>query len=254
VATGPGQAKRERVNSSIQIMLMDLTLDPHTERERDLLPRLHATEQERYRCFSHPRRRQTWLAGRGLLLAALEKQLGHVEPSVLRTDAEGGVRYGDGIVHLSLSHCRELIAVALSDKRIGLDLEWPRPRKSVQHAGHVFSESEAGQLHALPDAEREAAFYMLWTLKEAACKAAGVSLWTSLHKARFGLDKGEFYPQPPFPDGHWWFMSACIEPGWRLATAVCDTEMAPRIECWRMTERGRWCKQPLARQLFLQGK
>lgn len=250
----PGQAKREYVNSSIQIMLMDLTLDSHAERERDTLSRLHATERARYRNFSHPQRRQVWLAGRALLLAALAKQLGHVDAAALRTDPEGGVRYGDGAIHLSLSHCRELIAIALSDQRIGVDLEWPRPRKSILHAGQVFSELEAAQLNALPEAELQDAFYVLWTLKEAACKAAGVSLWTSLRHACFDLDKAGFDPRPPFPGGDWQFMSACIEPGWRLATAVRDAGDVPDIESWRMIEPGRWCSQPLARQQFLQGK
>jgi 4'-phosphopantetheinyl transferase len=241
------------VNSSIQIMLMDLTRHPHSEREQ-LLPRLHDTEQARYRSFSHPSRQHTWLAGRALLLAALKKQLGNVEPVALRTDPEGGVRYGDGIVHASLSHCRELVAVALSDTRVGVDIEWPRVRKSLQHAGQIFSETEATHLNALPDAERQDVFYRLWTLKEAACKAVGLSVWASLQNACFVLETAGFVPNPPFPSGPWQFMSACIEPGWCMAIAVRDMKVMPRIECWRMMDGGGWCNQLLARQLFLHGE
>ena len=124
----------------------------------------------------------------------------------------------------------------------------------MQHAEQVFSEPEGARLNALPEAERQDAFYVLWTLKEAACKAAGVSLWTSLRHACFDLHKAKFDPRPPFPGGDWQFMSACIEPGWRLAPAERDTKVVPRIECWRMIERGHWRHQPLARQQFLQGK
>ena len=57
----------------------------------------------------------------------------------LRTDESGGMRYGDGALQLSLSHSRDLIGIALATVRVGLDIEWPRPRASVDLAARVFS-------------------------------------------------------------------------------------------------------------------
>lgn len=235
-------------------MLMDLTLYPHAELEQSLLPRLHDAERARYRAFTHPRRRRTWLAGRALALATLTRQSGEADAAALRTDPEGGVRYDDDSFYLSLSHCRDLVAVALSRIRIGVDLEWPRPRALLQHSEKVFTDVEAERLRSLPDMERTDAFYAVWTLKEAACKAAGISLWQSLRNTCFDPGTGHFSSQLPFPVGHWRFMSAGIEPGWCLAIAARDARDDSRIECWRMTAPAQWNRQPLVRQMFLQGK
>jgi phosphopantetheinyl transferase len=236
----------------IQLLLMDTTSYPHAELELELLPRLHDAEQLRYRSFAHPRRRQTWLAGRALLLAALTREGGKVHAPGLRTDASGGVRYQDGAMPLSLSHCGSLIAVTLAHTRTGVDVEWLRPRAAVHQAERVFSRTEAVQLLALSGVERLEAFYALWTLKEAACKAADVPLWEALHGACFDLKEGGFSSRPPFPPGDWRFMSAGIDPNWRLAVAARGDDL--RIECWRMTGQQQWHRQAFTRQVFLRGR
>lgn len=231
---------------------MDPALHTSAELERDVLPRLHATEQARYRVFTHPHRRQMWLAGRALLLAALARRLDRVDATALRTESQGGVRYQDGSLHISLSHCRNLIAVALAQTHIGVDVETPRPRTALRHAEEVFSAGEARQLREMSEADRQEAFYMLWTLKEAVCKAAGIPLWESLHGARFDLDAMSFSAPMPFPAGDWRFMSACIEPGWRMAAAVHDAGATFEVECWRLNAAAQWCRQELVRPVFLQ--
>jgi len=231
---------------------MDTTACPHTELEQELLPRLHAAEQRRYRAFTHPPRRRTWLAGRALLLATLARQVDGVDATALRTDPAGGVRYQDGAFHISLSHCRDLLAVCLAHSSVGVDVEWLRPRPALEQVQRVYSQAEADALLALPETTRLDAFYALWTLKEAACKVAGVSLWEGVRNARFDLADSSFSPHPPFPSGAWRFMSACVEPGWRMALAMRGTEDLSQIECWRMTAPARWQRQELARQTFLQ--
>ncbi|HVC37057.1 MAG TPA: 4'-phosphopantetheinyl transferase superfamily protein [Gammaproteobacteria bacterium] len=225
----------------------------HTALEQTLLSRLHKTEQARYGSFTNLQRRQTWLAGRVLLLAALERQLGQIDAASIRTDEQGGVRFQGNAIHLSMSHSRDMLVVSLSGMRTGVDVEWPQPRSVLQHAERVFNRTEADQMHALTEAERRDVFYVFWTLKEAACKAAGVSLWESLHCACFDLRNGRFNSHPPFPSGDWHFMSACIEPGWRVAVATRGAVNTPQIECWRLTAAEQWHRQPLVRQLFLFG-
>ena len=233
---------------------MESTSHAHLQLERDVLPGLHPEEQTRYRTFAHPHRRQTWLAGRALMLAALSRQLGEVDASALRTDPEGGVRYHAAPIHLSLSHCRDLIVVAMSAVRLGVEVEWPRPRALLRDPAQVFHLREAAYLQSLPESERLAAFYVFWTLKEAACKCAGISLLKTLRSTCFDVAAGRFSYESPFPAGARRFMTAAIEPGWRLALAISGRGDMPQIEAWRLLVPADWEQQPLARQVFLHGQ
>ena len=229
------------MHTSVQILLMDSARGAMPEQE--LLPRLHPEERSRYHAFTAETRRRSWLAGRALALSALARVSTRVDAAALRTDESGGMRYGDGALHLSLSHCRDLIGIALATVRIGLDIEWPRPRLSVDLASRVFSMEEAERLDTLSASERQDAFYTLWTLKEAACKAAGLSLWESLRHASFDPGAGSCSLEPPFPAGEWTFMHACLQAGWHLALAVRGA--VPEIECWSMAPTREWRREPL---------
>jgi len=225
----------------VHILLMDAAASPP---EDEVLPRLHPEEQARYRSFGHEQRRQTWLAGRALLLAALAKVTGEVDASLLRTAESGGVRYADGALHLSLSHSRGLLGAALASVPVGLDVEWPQPRLAVSQAERVYSPEEAAELAPLPPAEREDTFYAFWTLKEAACKAMGLQLWQGLRHARFDLAAGRFFPQAPFPGGGWTCLHARLEGGWRLGLAV-RSPAPTQVECLRLARRRRWHEETL---------
>jgi len=226
--------------SAVHIMLMDAAAAPM---EGALLPRLHAAEQARYRGFDHAARRVSWLAGRALMLAALERVTGSVDPLALRTAESGGVRYGDGAWHLNLSHSCGLIGVALATLPVGLDIEWPRTRLAVDAAERVYTPEEAAQLAPLAAAERQDTFYAFWTLKEAACKAMDLQLWQGLKHARFDLAARRFFPEPPFPGGPWSCVHARLPEGVRLALAV---RSAPplEVECLRLAAPG-WNKEML---------
>lgn len=237
------------MQTDAEIMLMDSTAGAPPEQR--LLSRLHPDEQSRYRGFTHDGRRRSWLTGRSLMLAALTRVAGEVDATALRTVASGGVRYGESALHLSLSHSRDLMGVAVSASLVGLDIEWPKPRTSVDQAARVFSEPEARWLALLPDTERLDAFYTLWTLKEAACKAVGLRLWECLRNARFDVPAGRFAPEPPFPAAPWACMHARLGAGFRLALALRGSPTPPRIGCWRLMERGEWQRETLVRQSYV---
>jgi 4'-phosphopantetheinyl transferase len=243
-------AKLNRVQTSVEIMLMDSASSELTVLERDLLPRLHPLEQSRYRSFTHDRRRRSWLAGRALILAALSQHTGSVEAAELRTDDSGGVLYKDGALKISLSHSQDLMGAALSTARIGLDLEWPRPRPALSAVARQFSPAETAGLDALPSTSRHERIYALWTLKEAACKAAGLSIWEGLRNARFDLSAGSFELSPPFTVGDWSFLHAGLAGGARLALAVREAA-APVAACWRLTAPGQWGREALVQPAFM---
>lgn len=73
-------------------------------------------------------------------------------------------------IHFNLSHCREAVACAVSDRPIGIDVESIREfRESLVR--YTMNEAEVQQIMS---AERpEVAFTRLWTRKEALLKLTG---------------------------------------------------------------------------------
>ncbi|MBJ6981779.1 4'-phosphopantetheinyl transferase superfamily protein [Luteimonas sp. MC1572] len=99
----------------------------------------------------------------------------------------------------SWSHSGDGLLMALAaDVRIGIDLEFERPRPKAQVlANRFFAASEAATLAALPDDAREAAFVRLWCAKEAVLKAHGQGLSFGLHRLVFA------------PEGEDWALVDC---------------------------------------------
>jgi len=239
------------VSTPVQILLADFSAAAHVRRESELLPQLHLQERVRYRKFAHLQRRQVWLAGRELLLAALLRYLPQVDACALVTEANGAIRYGDGGVHVSLSHSGDLLAAALAASPIGVDIEASRPRACSAQARRLFTRTETEYLQTLPPAKRQTGFYILWTLKEAIAKAAGLSLWDSLRNAEFDLPQSRIVLRAPFPDTCWNCLHAGIAAGWRLAVAARGSEDLRRVECWRRDLTGGWQEQRLLEPVIL---
>lgn len=78
--------------------------------------------------------------------------------------------------HLSISRSEGWTAIALGDgHRVGLDIERSRPIDWRAMLAMVCSDAERGAMLALA-ARAEAAFFELWTIKEAVLKAVGTGL------------------------------------------------------------------------------
>ena len=219
-----------------QILLSELDSSAHAARERELLPHLATQEQARYRDFAAEARRRTWLAGRELLCAAVARALGEVETAALLTEDGGGVRYAAGKLHLNLSHSGGWLAAACAEVPVGVDIEQVRPRAVTTQATRVFCAGEAAALER--DADPLTGFYRLWTLKEAACKAVGLTVWDSLRHVCFDLEAGRCHLSAPFPGGDWQFMHASFAPGWRLALALRNLGAVPSVSCWQRRATG----------------
>lgn len=73
-------------------------------------------------------------------------------------------------IHFNLSHCREAVACAVSDRPIGIDVESVREYKDGL-ARYTMNEAE---LRQIVQAQRpDVAFIRLWTMKEARLKLTG---------------------------------------------------------------------------------
>ncbi len=95
-------------------------------------------------------------------------------------------------VDLNWSHSGDrLIAVCAERARVGVDIEWLRPRpKALALARRFYDPAEtAGLAEMTHDPARlEHAFTRLWCAKEAVLKAHGRGLSFGLEKLRFELD------------------------------------------------------------------
>lgn len=127
--------------------------------------------------------------------AALDLTRDHRGRPILRLDGTAA----DAAHDVNWSHSGELLLVALGrGVRIGVDVEWWRPRpQAMALARRFFATREADALARLAPDAAEAAFVRLWCAKEAVLKAHG-------HGLSFGLDRLEFAPR-----GDGWTLSAC---------------------------------------------
>nr|WP_255784095.1 4'-phosphopantetheinyl transferase superfamily protein [Lysobacter chinensis] len=90
---------------------------------------------------------------------------------------------------INWSHSGEGLLVALADSgvRVGVDLEWQRPRpRALMLAERYFAAAEHAWLAGMADPQaRERAFLRLWCAKEAVLKAHGRGLAFGLDRLRF---------------------------------------------------------------------
>lgn len=77
---------------------------------------------------------------------------------------------------ISISHCKNLVAVAFADESIGLDVEEKVKTNSV-FLNKLFTETEMQKI-----LEEPSNFLRLWTLKEACVKHFGLTLLPNFKK------------------------------------------------------------------------
>ncbi|MFJ3584804.1 4'-phosphopantetheinyl transferase family protein [Streptomyces sp. NPDC090127] len=89
--------------------------------------------------------------------------------------------------HFSLSHAGDLVAVAVADVAVGVDVEEVQPPDVVaETAPNALHPEELRELAALPETARPAAFARCWTRKEAYLKGTGTGLNTPPVTVRVG--------------------------------------------------------------------
>jgi len=152
---------------------------PHLERL------LSAEERQRRRAYARANDRLRFLTGAAVLRLAAAGCLS-VAPRELRVDRRcdrcgaphGKPRLPDHPeLDVTVAHSGEHVAVALArGPRIGVDVEQIRDVDVDALARASFARDEADALAALPDEDRAAAFFGLWTRKESIVKALGVGI------------------------------------------------------------------------------
>lgn len=137
---------------------------------------LSAEERNRVERFHRSIDRERQTAAAALLRLVLAGYLSRDPGAIELTRTEHGKPMLPGGPSFNLSHSGEWILIGIADEgRLGVDIEVVRPLSDLEAlAGCTFAPDEVRALRALPQAERERAFFRAWTRKEAYLKAVGL--------------------------------------------------------------------------------
>lgn len=130
-------------------------------------------------------------------------------------------------IEFNVSHTADLAVIALAARRaVGVDVESvDRKVNRDELASRFFSSTECRVYFALPEPQRTAAFYRIWTCKEAYLKAIGAGL--SFPLGQFSVSVAPDEPpglidveQQPREAGRWSFVALPVGPDYAAALAV----------------------------------
>ena len=217
-------------------------LDLPAERIAALTTTLATDERERASRFSLETLRDHFIAGRAGMRAMLAGYLQAAPAELEFTYTARGkpllAGNAGGRLYFNLAHSHGLALLAVTRvAALGVDVERVRPfPNALGIAERFFSAGEIAAFRTLPTDERDAAFFRLWTRKEAWLKATGDGIAESLSKIEVA-----FLPDEPpglrgiagDPNaGESW--SLCpLSPAEGFVGAVAIPARAVQLSCWR---------------------
>ena len=170
--------------------------------ERNLLETYAQTlspdEKARADRFRFDKHRNRFIAGRGILREILGQYLrASAEELRFGYSAKGkpefAVESQGGGIHFNLAHSEDLALIAVTRiGQVGVDVECVRAMKDMdQLVARFFSARENELFQKVSAAEKPAAFFNLWTRKEALLKATGEGITRSLSLVEVSFLPGE---------------------------------------------------------------
>ncbi|HWC61759.1 MAG TPA: 4'-phosphopantetheinyl transferase superfamily protein [Verrucomicrobiae bacterium] len=159
---------------------------------------LSADERERVNRFKFEKHRNRYLAGRGALRAMLAPYFGTHAAGLRFEYLENGKpaltgEFANAGIHFNLAHTGDLALAAITRVgMIGVDVESVRPIKNVDElVARFFSPRESKLFQKLSEDQKPAAFFNLWTRKEAMLKATGEGITRSLNLVEVSFLPGD---------------------------------------------------------------
>jgi 4'-phosphopantetheinyl transferase len=160
---------------------------------------LSRDEKDRANRFHRKIHKTRFIAGRSLIRLVLGRYLG-VQPATLRFiySREGKPALDPSFtrsdLRFNLAHSEDLALLAVTRSgEIGVDVEHIRPiPDAAALVARFFSSRESHSFNQLPEDVRPAAFFNLWTRKEAWLKATGEGIAHSLNQVEVS-----FLPHEP---------------------------------------------------------
>lgn len=135
------------------------------------------------------RAQQNTAAGDWLARQTVSELTGRGTKEICLCAAENGAPYIENSgLFVSISHSAELVVCAVSSRRVGIDVQrFALPSEKAVARLCSDEESLFVAVGAQGDSER---FALLWTLKEAYCKAAGIPLMRAVSECRCFIENG----------------------------------------------------------------
>ena len=217
----------------------------HLEVAPEALTQFEATlapgERERASRFVFALHRNRFIAGRGMLRRLLAGYGGTQPDSLEFTYGPQGKPALSGSaagLQFNVAHSGDLVLVAVTRSGVvGVDVEEVRTLADCEElVARFFSADECSKFRGLPAEEKPAAFFNLWTRKEAWLKATGEGITHLLNQVEVS-----FLPSEParlirLPIKHrntnsWSLYELAPKPGFAAALAIASD--APTIHCWR---------------------
>lgn len=182
-------------------------------------------ERARYAAFRVEKRRREFLLGRVTLRRLLAERLSEAPSAILLHVTEAGAIEVPGApYHVSLAHADDRAVAVVGRRRVGVDLEPVRPC-TPRVIDFVLRPDERDLLDTLP-MDREHAFILCWTLKEATLKALGTGFYRAPKKVRLEIDASARRAALRAWDESRW--AACFEDvDGAILSVVYEVEAAP---------------------------
>lgn len=211
-----------------------IPLDPSTPPAAEALAALSDAERTRAALFATDALRNRWLTAHVAMRRILARELG-VRPAVIVYGAGAAGKpfiaspAGSGVEY-SFSDSGDLALLAVGrGAALGVDVEACRSISDLEGvAERFFAPEERVALFALPEAERRAGFYRLWTRKEAYIKAIGTGLGHALDRfvVTIEVDDVRFVSLDGDEDtaARWWLRPVSVDAGFEAAVT---SESAP---------------------------
>ncbi|HEX4274406.1 MAG TPA: 4'-phosphopantetheinyl transferase superfamily protein [Bryobacteraceae bacterium] len=209
--------------------------------EAELFPRLTDSERARANRFRFHRDRLAFVFGRALVRSTLSRNA--PTPSggwIFETNTYGKpaafAPSRTEALRFNISHSSGLLAAAFARGRhVGIDIE-PLNREAHLHiARDAFAPAEISFLNSLPTDRRSAAFFHLWTLKEAYVKARGMGLSIPLTAFAFSFDPTSIWFDPMQPEtvgqdpDRWFFHQEIVREQVLAVAADCEPNEQLRV-------------------------
>jgi 4'-phosphopantetheinyl transferase len=202
-----------------------------------LEPCLDVRDRERAARFRFPEDRARFVLGRGLLRKCLGHYLQQTPETIelAYTDRGRPILPHDETVQFSISHTHDLVAVAVTaGARVGIDLEYVQPQLDLPElAKRICSDEELQTFQALASRETPAAFFRIWTRKEAYLKARGEGITEGLQEISVSLgseETGSIKDTRDESAAQTWRLLTLPVPADYMGSLACD-DADKRLEC-----------------------
>lgn len=165
--------------SPTDVRVWSAALDQPAEVVRQLYGLLAADERSRADRFHFDRDRRRFIVGRGVLRSILGAYVQQPPDQIIFNYSAYGKPAGNVALHFNVAHSHELALLAFTTEApVGIDVEYLRRVVSDRDrlVERFFAAEENEAYRALPEAEKQAAFFRCWTRKEAYIKAIGTGL------------------------------------------------------------------------------